>query len=138
MNTLTPPKIAAVDIIPAQPTEADRHAIAHLSGLDVKKLEDVAYLVKVQFEELPAVTSQGWALYLGDYRVPKYSAYKEGIYFKVFDPHFFTEHDGDPIRFSLDGSNFIETKKKLVHPKAKLQKATRDAARLRTQEEVLR
>ena len=138
MNALTPPKITAVDVIASQPTEADRGAIAHLSVRDDKTLEDVAYLVKIQFDEILPVTSQGWALYVGDYRIPKYWAYKEGIYFKVFDPHFFTEHDGETLRFSLDGTDFVETKKKLVRPKTKLQKATREAAKLPSQEEVLK
>ena len=137
MNALTPPTIAAVDVIASQPTEADRQAIAHLSARDDKALEKVAFLVKIQFDEIPPVTSQGWALYVGDFRIPKYSAYKEGIYFKVFDPQFFTEHKGDALRFSLDGTHFVETTKKLVQPKAKPQKATRDAAKLPSQEEVL-
>jgi len=138
MNSLTPPKIAAVEIIAAQPTEPDRSTIAHLSAQTGKGLDDVAYLIKVQFVQMPPVTSQGWALYVGDFRVPKYWAYKEGIYFKVFDPHFFTEHDGDALRFSVDGTSFVETGKKLVPPKAKLQKATRDATKLPSQEEVLK
>ena len=33
------------------------------------------------------------------------------------------ETDGETLRFSLDGTTFVETKKKLIQPKAKPQKA---------------
>src|SRR5882724_3761794 len=103
MTPSTPPRIVAVDVIPSQPTDADRSQIAHLKTSANASLQDVAYLVKIQFEERPPVTSQGWALYVNDERIPKYWACKDGIYFKVFDPSFFAEHAGQPIRFSLDG-----------------------------------
>src|SRR5262249_22570985 len=103
MNPLEPPKIAAVEVIASQPTDADRSAIAHLPARAGAPLPEVAYLVKIAFEEMPPVTSQGWALYVNEERIPKYWAYKDGIYFKVFDPNFLAEHHGQPLRFSLDG-----------------------------------
>jgi len=48
--------------------------IAHLKARDNVPLPDVAYLVKIRFEELPPVTSHGWALYVSDQRIPKYWA----------------------------------------------------------------
>jgi len=76
------PKIAAVEVVPAQPTEADRAAIAHM-GLKQPK---AVYVVKVRLKAKPPVTSMGWALYVGDERVSQYWEYKDGIYFVVFDP----------------------------------------------------
>jgi hypothetical protein len=137
MTPFTPPRIAAVEVVASQPTDADRAVIAHLKARDQAPLQDVAYLVKIQFEELPPVTSHGWALYVNDQRIPKYWAYKDGIYFKVFDPNFFAEHAGQPIRFSMDGVDFIDTGKKLVSPKLKAMKTAADRSKLPLQSDVL-
>jgi hypothetical protein len=138
MTPLTLPKIAAVEVIASQPTEADLGAIAHLSARAGAPLPEVAYLVKIAFEEMPPVTSQGWALYVNDERIPKYWAYKDGIYFKVFDPSFLAEHNGQSLRFSLDGVHFIDTGKKLVNLKPKAQRAAQAAAKLPLQADVLK
>jgi hypothetical protein len=138
MTLFTPPKVVAVEIVASQPTDTDRDAIAHLKARDNAPLQDVTYLVKIQFEELPPVTSHGWALYVNDHRVPKYWAYQDGIYFKVFDPNFFVEHAGQPIRFSLDGVDFIDTGKKLVSPKPKVMKAAAERSKLPLQSDVLK
>jgi hypothetical protein len=123
MTPSTAPKVVAVAVVPSQPTDSDHGVIAHLKARDDAPLQDVAYLVKIQFETMPPAASHTWGLYVNDLRIPKYWAYKDGIYFKVFDPNFFAEHDGEPIRFSLDGVEFIDTGKKLALPKAKTGKA---------------
>jgi len=138
MTLPTPPKIVAVEVIAAQPTDADRGVIAHLSARAGAPLPEVAYIVKIAFEEMPPVTSQGWALYVNDQRIPKYWAYKDGIYFKVFDPNFLTEHDGQPLRFSLDGVHFIDTGKKLINRKPKAHRAAHAALKLPLQSDVLK
>ena len=43
----------------------------------------------------------GWALYVGEERIPKYFEYPGGIYFTTADPKFFADHRGKPLRFSL-------------------------------------
>jgi hypothetical protein len=132
MPLASPPKAVAVEVVAAQPTDADRAAIAHLGARDRKSVAPVTYLVKVRFETMPEATSQGWALYIGDFRVPKYWATQDGIYFKVFDPQFFEEHQGEPLRFSQNGIDFVDTGLTLTAP------ISRDAARLPLQDEVLR
>ena len=82
MQLPEPPKIAAVEVVPAQPTEADRAAIAHM-GLKQPK---AVYLVKVRLKAKLPVTSMASALYGGDERVSKYWEYKDRIYFVVFEP----------------------------------------------------
>ena len=62
MQLPEPPKIAAVEVVPAQPTEADRAAIAHM-GLKEPK---AVYVVKVRLKAKLPVTSMAWALYVGD------------------------------------------------------------------------
>ena len=132
MPPASPPKAVAVEVVAAQPTDADRAAIAHLSTRDRKSVAPVTYLVKVRLETMPEATSQGWALYIGDFRVPKYWATRDGIYFKVFDPEFFEEHQGERLRFSQNGIDFIDTGLALIAP------PSHDAARLPLQDEVLR
>jgi hypothetical protein len=127
-----------VEVVATQPTDADRGAIAHLSARADEPLKDVAYIVKIELEEMPPVTSQGWALYLNDIRIPKYWAYKEGIYFKVFDPGFLAEHAGEPLRFSLDGVHFIDTGKKLTYRKPKAQRSATAAPKMPLQSDVLK
>jgi hypothetical protein len=36
-----------------------------------------------------------------------------GIYFKVFDPQFFQDHQGQSLRFSQNGTEFTDTGLKL-------------------------
>jgi hypothetical protein len=127
-----PPKAVAVEVVAAQPTDADRAAITHLSARDRKSLAPVTYLVKVRFETIPEATAQGWALYVSDFRIPKYWGTQDGIYFKVFDPQFLEEHKGQPLRFSQNGVEFIDTGVTLTAP------AAHDVARLPLQDEVLR
>src|SRR5216684_8337816 len=118
MKPPTPPKIVAVEVVAVQPTEADKAAIAHLSAQAKKPLPQVAYLVKIRLKEVPPATSHGWALYLQEFRIPKYWEYKDGIYFKVFDPQFFEGHEGASLRFSSTGTEFTDTRMKLTASKA--------------------
>jgi hypothetical protein len=134
----TPPKAVGVEVVAAEPTEADGAAIAHLSARDSKSLPGVTYLVKVRLDVKPQVASHGWALYVKDFRIPKYWEYDGGIYFKVFDPQFFQDHKGEPLRFSLNGTDFVDTGVKLAAPAAARQGAAAKATRLPAQPEALR
>jgi hypothetical protein len=111
-----PPQAVAVEVVAAQPTAADRATIARLSRDTGRDLAPLAYLVKIRLQSVPAATASGWALYLDDFRVPKYWEYREGIYFKVFDPQFFTDHAGEALRFSANGTEFINTGLTLAAP----------------------
>ena len=105
MQLPEPPKIAAVEVVAAQPTEADRAAVAHMGV----KEPGAVYVVKVRLKEKPPVTSMAWALYVDDERVSKYWEYPDGIYFTVFDPQFFIRHEGKQLRFSQNGTDFFDT-----------------------------
>lgn len=83
MKPPKPPKITAVEVIAAQPTEADSAAIAHLSAELNRSLPQVVNVVKVRLKTKPPTTSMGWALYVNDVLIPKYWEYNEGIYFTV-------------------------------------------------------
>ncbi|HET9000560.1 MAG TPA: hypothetical protein VFP86_13025 [bacterium] len=138
MQPSTPPKATAVEVVATRPTEADSAAIAHLSARDSKSLPPVTYLVKVRFETMPEATSQGWALYVNDFRIPKYWAYKDGIYFKVFDQQFFRDHHGESLRFSQNGTDFIDTGLKLAAPDSSAKTSVSDVTKLPRQDDVLK
>ena len=112
----TPPQAVSVEVVASQPTDADNAAITHLSQAAGRDVPPVAYLVKIRLQTVPEATSSGWALFVGDFRIPKYWEYKDGIYFKVYDPQFFTDHAGGALRFSPDGTEFIETGLVLTSP----------------------
>jgi hypothetical protein len=105
MQLPEPPNITAVEVVAAQPTEADRAAIAHMGV----KEPGAVYVVKVRLKTKPPVTSMAWALYVNDERVPKYWEYTDGIYFIVLDPQFFIRHQGKQLRFSQNGTDFFDT-----------------------------
>lgn len=128
MHPSKPPKVTEVEVVATQPTETDSAVIAHLSAEVSKSLPQIAHLVKLRLKTMPPATSQGWALYVGDFRIPKYWEYKQGIYFKVFDPQFFADHKGEKLRFSQNGINFIDTGKKLTAAPSPTSK-TRGAAK---------
>ncbi len=138
MQASTPPQAVAVEVVAAQPTEADSALIAQLDAGPAKSLPAVAYIVKVKLKTVPEATSEGWALYVDELRIPKYWAYSQGIYFKVFDPQFFKDHKGGELRFSQNGTEFIETGLKLALPPARDKKSARAAARLPSQDKVLK
>ena len=113
MQQPKPPKITAVEVVPARPTEADSAAIAQLSAQLNKSLPQVVYVVKVELKTKPPATSMAWRLYVNDELIPKYWEYGDGIYFTVLDPQFFADHKGQRLRFSLDGVEFHDTGLKL-------------------------
>jgi hypothetical protein len=113
MQPPQPPQIAAVDVVPAQPTPADSMALTHLSAHPDASPPQLAYVVKVKLKSRLPATSLGWALYVNDVRIPKYWEYEDGIYFTVIDPNFFAEHKGERLRFSHDGAEFHDTGVKL-------------------------
>jgi hypothetical protein len=145
MQPPKPPKITAVEVIAAQPTEADSAAIAHLSAESNRPLPQVVNVVKVRLKTKLPATSMAWALYVNDLLIPKYWEYKEGIYFTVLDPQFFADHKGKRLRFSQNGVDFHDTGVKLPAPaapaaasKSKSKAAKSKTARLPLQADVLK
>jgi hypothetical protein len=145
MEPPKPPKITGVEVIAAQPTEADRAAIAHLSAQSNRSLPQVVHVVKVRLQTKPPATSMAWALYVNDVLIPKYWEYDEGIYFTVLDPQFFADHKGKRLRFSQNGVDFQDTGMKLPAPtapatasKSKRKSAKGKTAQLPLQADVLK
>lgn len=135
--SLTPLEVLEVDVVPARPTEADIKFIAHARTMTRRELEPVAYIVRLRLQSQPEPTGAGWALFVGDLRIPKYWEYEGGIYFKVYDPAFFDEHADSPVRFSADyGQTFMETGLTLGRP-GRREAATDGTTDLPEQTEVL-
>jgi hypothetical protein len=138
MKQPSPPKAVAVDVVAAQPTTGDKALLTQLEADQGKPLPGATYVVKVRLQAVPEATSQGWALYVDELRIPKYWAYREGIYFKVFDPQFFADHEGGKLRFSQNGTEFTDTGLKLVAPKDSGKRGARGTAKLPMQDDVLK
>jgi hypothetical protein len=109
MEPPTPPKITGIEVEAAKPNEADSMKIAQMSSDTNQSLPQVAQVVKVRLRAKPPATSMAWRLYVDDVLIPKYWEYEDGIYFTVLDPQFFSDHKGQPLRFSQDGVDFFET-----------------------------
>jgi hypothetical protein len=118
MQPPEPPKASSIEVVAAQPTEADSAAIAQLSAETSRSLPEVAYVVKVRLKTKPPVTSMAWALYANDVLIPKYWEYEGGIYITVLDPQFFADHKGKRLRFSQNGIDFFDTGVRLPAPPA--------------------
>jgi hypothetical protein len=134
-----PPKVVSAEVVATQPTAGDSPMIARLSTELNRSLPEAAFIVKIELEQLPEPTGDGWALYVGDTRIPKYWEYPGGIYFKVFDPAFLEEHQGEPLRFSHDGVTFVKTGVRLLAAQqAATVRGARAARALPTQADVLK
>ena len=140
MQPPAPPKITGVEVVAAQPTEADRVAIARLSAETNRSLPPVPYDVKVRIKTKPPITSMAWGLYVADVLIPKYWEYEDGIYFTVLDQEFFAEHKGKRLRFSQNGVDFYDTGMKLAASTKSAAASTSKgkAARLPLQTDVLK
>lgn len=134
---LKAPKVLSAEVIATRPTAADTAMIARLASDSDSPLGEVAYIVKIRLREIPPATGLGWALYAGDVRIPKYWEYPGGIYFKVLDPQFLAANRGKPLRFSLNGQEFVETGVKLPGPGASAGKRGAGLPALARQEDVL-
>lgn len=132
---LTPLQVLQVDVVPARPTEADTKFLTHTRTTVRRELEPVAYIVRLRLQSQPEPTGAGWALFVGELRIPKYWEYPGGIYFKIYDPAFFDEHADSPVRFSADhGQTFQDTGLTLGRP----EEATARTTDLPQQTDVLR
>jgi hypothetical protein len=135
---LTPLHVLQVDVVPARPMAEDTQFLEHTRSTTRRDLEPVVYIVRLRLESQPEPTGAGWALYVGDLRIPKYWEYPGGIYFKVYDPAFFDEHADSPVRFSADhGQTFQETRLTLGRP-GRPEETTARTTDLPEQTDVLR
>ncbi len=103
------PVVTSVEIVPAQPDPADRKVLAFQRASNNRPLEDIAYVVKLFLAEALPPTGAGFALFLDETRIPRYSGFDGGIYFTVHDPQFLANHAGTAIQFKHDAGQMIKT-----------------------------
>lgn len=138
MTDLKMPNVGEVDVVAAQPKAADLERMDYAKGALESAVEPMTYIVRIELSDSPLLYSgQGLSLFVGDYRVEKYTGYAGGIYFKVYDPGFFEAHAGEEIRLSVDGKTFIDTGKKLPVPAVSEPGSLESLDELPTQEEIL-
>ena len=133
------PAVSAVEVVATQPTEADLRSLENMRLTKDSQIRNVTYIIKLELENLPEISSLGFNVYVGEFRVRKYSGCRGGIYFKIYDPRFFSEHAGENIRFSIDGITFQDSGQRLpaVDDMSSLTLVESDLSSLPTQEQVL-
>lgn len=50
-----------------------------------ERVYEQAWLVLLSFKNPPPVRNERMDFYIGDYRVPEYGGFKDGIYFRIYD-----------------------------------------------------
>ncbi len=132
--------VEKIDLHATRPEAADVRKLEHLRAERAAAIPDVSYIVKVYIQDLPPPGGSGYVLYVGDREIRKYAQFKNGIFFKIADPHLLDSYRGKKIRFrrAPDGE-FIETN--VTFPAAAAERGLTEDTRARelpTQDEVLR
>lgn len=136
------PAVTSVEVVATRAEPADRKRIEYIETKEGASIGRVCYVVKIAFDEMPPISSQGFDLYLDDYHVPRYWSFPAGIYFKVYNPRFFAKHGGAEIRLTVAGGESVGSGVRLPveTPESAARTAARyarPASRLPTQAEVL-
>lgn len=103
------PGVLSVEVIATQPTGADLRNIEYMRSAGHPQIENITYIIKLNLDSIPEVSSLGFRVYVGEFRVIKYFECPDGIYFKVYDPNFFSEHANQNIQFSIDDVTFQDS-----------------------------
>ena len=110
MSNKVRPEVSSIEVRAAQPKAADSRKIQYICDIKNRSAEDIVYIVKLYMDDVePFYTSAGLRLFVGDHEIKEYSGFKNGIYFKVYDPDFLAENGGEMVRFTADGVEFIDT-----------------------------
>ena len=130
-----PLEVSSIQVRAAQPKAADARKIEQINQAKGRSAGEVVYIVKLYLDDArPLYTSMGARLFVGEEAIEEYAGFERGIYFKVYDPDFFSEHTGEKVRFTIDGETFIDAG--VEFPRLTVD-GQPDATRLPTQEEVL-
>ena len=109
MNSTTAVKITSITVTAVQPERADTRRLDYLRATANVPVENHYYIVKLYLETPLAESGDMIRLFVGQEAIPKYSGFIGGLYFKVYDPEFFDQHEGDTIYVSIDGSTLTDT-----------------------------
>jgi len=68
-----------------------------------ERVFDQAWLVLLAFKNRPPVRDMRTDIYIGDYRVPEYGGYKNGVYFKIYDESLLRSLNDQDISIAVGG-----------------------------------
>jgi len=68
-----------------------------------EKIYERAWLALFSFKSLGPVTDMGMNLFIGDYRIPEYGGFKEGVYFRIYDEQLLQSLNGKEVSVSFAG-----------------------------------
>lgn len=71
-----------------------------------------AWLVLLSFRNLPPAADMGMDLFIGDYRIPEYGGFKDGIYFRIYDEQLLQSLNGKEVSVSFAGEKMKSLNKK--------------------------
>ena len=91
-----------------------------------ERVFDQAWLVLLSFKNQLPVRNMRTEIYIGDYRVPEYGGYKNGIYFKIYDENLLRSLNDQEVSLAVAGKKKQSTGRKFL---------TADYARLSVEEE---
>lgn len=121
VGTLTVAAIACLFACKGNEEASQRESLERLelrlSGQEVHRVElDVPYTTtnmkgqKRQYSEAfivllkleyPPFRGPAVEFFIGDYRVPEFGGWREGVYFKVYDPELLTQLTGQEMRYRI-------------------------------------
>lgn len=102
MIDFTYPQITNIQVVAAQPNTLDARNIEFLQNSQGASLDGAAYIVKIYLDKALPVMAQSFDLYVDERLIRKYSIFSQGIYFKVYDPNFFSNHGGKKVELRLN------------------------------------
>jgi hypothetical protein len=117
-------EVTKVEVVASEPNSGELRKILSLVP-DTDERTATTYLVKIYLQTLPEPAGANYELWIGDQKVRKYTQFKGGIYFKLYDVESVNLLDGAPICFRRDGEDIcIPMKNKYVmHDGSKFLKA---------------
>lgn len=62
-----------------------------------KKQYTTAWLVRFRLENMPRAMGASMDFFIGDYQIPEYGGWENGIYFKIYDPALLEQLQGQAI-----------------------------------------
>ena len=79
-----------------------------------EKVYEQAWLVLLFFKTSLPVTDTSMDFYIGDYRVPEYGGFKDGIYFRIYDEGLLRSLDEKEVSVGVGGKKERSLGKKLT------------------------
>jgi|GEM_PF-1525581 len=107
-------EVTKVEVVASEPNAGELRKILFLAP-DTDERAATTYLVKIYLKTLPEPAGANYELWIGDQKVRKYTQFKGGIYFKLYDIESVNLLEGAPICFRREGEdNCIPLKNKYV------------------------